>query len=381
MDSSQSRSDAQCAMDSAERCLPSCDRPLACERLGGPTPPRGYERDAHVRTPASSSGAPAAPGTSRALHFAKWALAMLGVFALYLLLQVAVSIVGGVVLVGIGYTVSGGADPTAEGAVFDNGIQVVMAVSQLIAIAVFWPWWRRMRAGSFAERRGGAAPRGASVARSVALLLVIGIAAQFFVGSMLTVVELFLPETMAEYAELMEESGVGVFALVAMVSTAVLAPVNEEIVCRGVMLEYALRAVSPRWDARDRARRLAVSKRAFWVANALQALAFGVLHLNIIQGSYAFAIGMLEGWVFWRTGKLRYPMMLHLAVNASSYLIDPLAPLFDMVPLAVVFAVSGALLAAGVRGFASAWPGADGLPALPDPTEPPALEDGAPPPL
>lgn len=381
MDSSQSSSDDRHGIDSVKRCPPSCDRGPASEELGGPTPPMGYERDVRVRTPASSSGAPAAPGTSRALHFVKWTLAMVGVFALYLLLQLVVAMVGGVLLASIGYAVSGGADAAAEGAVFDNGIQVVMAVSQLLAIAVFWPWWRNMRAGSFAERRGGAAPRGASVARSVALLLVIGIAAQFFVGVLLTVVELFLPETMAEYAELMEESGVGVFALVAMVSTAVLAPINEEIVCRGVMLEYALRAVSPRWDARDRARRLAVSKRAFWVANALQALAFGVLHLNIIQGSYAFAIGALEGWVFWRTGKLRYPMMLHLAVNASSYLIDPLAPLLDMVPLAVVFTVSGALLFAGVRGFASAWPGADCLPALPDPTEPPALEDEAPSPL
>lgn len=381
MDSSQSSSDDRHGIDSVKCCPPSCDRGPASEELGGPTPPMGYERDAHVRTPASSSGAPAAPGTSRALHFAKWVLAMLGVFALYLLLQVVVSIVGGVVLASIGYAVSGGVDPTAEGPVFDNGIQVVMAVSQLIAIAVFWPWWRCMRAGSFAERRDRMAAPGASMLKSFAILLLIGVAGQFFVGSMLTVAETLLPETMAEYAELMEESGVGVFALVAMVSTAVLAPVNEEIACRGVMLEYALRAVSPRWDAHDRARRLAVSKQAFWVANALQALAFGVLHLNIIQGSYAFAIGMLEGWVFWRTGKLRYPMMLHLAVNASSYLIDPLAPLLDMVPLAVVFAVSGALLFAGVRGFARTWPGVDGLRELSDPDEPPVLEDGAPRPL
>lgn len=92
MDSSQSSSDTQRGIDPAKGCLPSCDRSIEGGRLGGPTPPAGYERDVRVRTPAPSSGAPAAPGTSRALHFVKWTLAMVGVLALYLLLQIVVSL-------------------------------------------------------------------------------------------------------------------------------------------------------------------------------------------------------------------------------------------------------------------------------------------------
>ena len=84
--------------------------------------------------------------------------------------------------------------------------------------------------------------------------------------------------------------------------------------------------------------------RAFWVANVLQALAFGVLHMNIIQGSYAFALGILQGWVFWRTGKLGYAMLLHFALNASSYLVAPLAPMVNVLPTPIVFAVFGACL-------------------------------------
>ena len=265
------------------------------------------------------------------------------------------SLIGGTVIVSISFAVDGAGTEVSD-ALFDNGIQVVRAVSQLIAAAIFGLWWRRVRPGSFAGRRGAIASAGAPVMKTIVSLLLVGFAAQFFVSGILGFVELFFPETMAEYAELMEDSAVGVFAIIQVISTVILAPLNEEIVCRGVMLEYAMRAVSPGWDPRHRARRRTVSVRAFWVANVLQALAFGVLHMNIIQGSYAFALGILQGWVFWRTGKLGYAMLLHFALNASSYLVAPLAP------TPIVFAVFGGLLAGGIAMFERAWHVSDALP-------------------
>ena len=268
------------------------------------------------------------------MHAAKWVLAMVGVAVLYLALQIAVAMMGGTVLAFVEVALHGdeGAygEALAKSAIYGNGIQVVLVAFQLIAVAVFLPWWRRMRPGSFAQRREDLAPKGASRAKTVAALLLVGIAAQFFVSGLLGLVEMFAPEAIAEYSEMMADSSTGIFVLVAAVSTAILAPINEEIVCRGIMLEYAMRAVSPWWSARERARRHAVSARAFWVANILQALAFGVLHMNLIQGSYAFALGIVEGWVFWRTGKLRYSILLHFALNASSYLVAPLAPYINM---------------------------------------------------
>lgn len=260
MDSSQSSSDTQRGMDPVERRMSPCNRAPASEELGGPTPPTGYGRVARRRAPAPSSGAPAAPGTPRALHFAKWALAMLGVFALYLLSQIVVSLIGGTVIAFIRLAVDGAGAEVSD-ALFDNGTQMVMAAAQLIAVAVFWPWWRRIRPGSFAERREAPAPAGAPVMKTIVSLLLVGFAAQFFVSGILGFVEMLFPETMAEYAELMEESAVGVFAIIQVISTVFLAPLNEEIVCRGVMLEYAMRAVSPDWDPRHRARRRAVSAR------------------------------------------------------------------------------------------------------------------------
>ncbi|MFR1639251.1 MAG: lysostaphin resistance A-like protein [Eggerthellaceae bacterium] len=123
-----------------------------------------------------------------------------------------------------------------------------------------------------------------------------GVSAQFL-GLPLGFVEMLFPEAMAEYAELMEDTSVGVFAIVSALSIAVLAPINEEIVCRGVMLECAMRAMSPGWNAADGARYRAVSARAFWIANVLQALAFGVLHMNSSRGP-TFVLGAVWAGCF-----------------------------------------------------------------------------------
>lgn len=231
-----------------------------------------------------------------------------------------------------------------------------------------------MRPGSFIARRDQAAPEGVSVVKSLAILLLVGVSAQFLVGCLLGFVEMLFPEAMAEYAELMEDTSVGVFAIVSALSIAVLAPINEEIVCRGVMLECAMRAMSPGWNAIDGARYRAVSARAFWIANTLQALAFGVLHMNLIQGSYAFVLGAVLGWVFWRTGKLRYPIILHFAMNASSYLVEPLYPLLSVVPTGLVIVFAAVMFALGIRGFGRLWSSSDALDSIERPQDVAAVQ-------
>lgn len=311
---------------------------------------------------------------SRVWGTCKWLLAMAGVFGAYLLIQVVTMGLGSVV-VGVAAALStGDYESFVESPAFSNMVLGLSVVAQLAIIAVFLPMWRRMRPGSFVVRREAVAPSGVSFAKSLALLLVIGVSAQFFVGGILEIVELLFPEAMAEYSELMEDTSVGVFAIVSALSIAVLAPINEEIVCRGVMFEYAMRAMSPGWNAIDGARYRAVSARAFWIANTLQALAFGVLHMNLIQGSYAFVLGAVLGWVFWRTGKLRYPIILHFAMNASSYLVEPLYPLLSVVPTGLVIVFAAVMFALGIRGFGRLWSSSDALDSIERPQDVAAVQ-------
>lgn len=301
---------------------------------------------------------------SRVWGACKWLLAMVGVFGAYMLIQVVVMSFAGVALGVVAGLSSVDYETLLEGSSFDNVALIFAVAAQLIVIAVFLPAWRRMRPASFVARREAVAPSGVSFAKSLGTLLMIGVSAQFFVGGLLGVVELLFPEAMAEYSELMEDTSVGVFAIVSALSIAVLAPINEEIVCRGVMLEYAMRAMSSGWNVADGARYRAVSARAFWIASTLQALAFGALHMNLIQGSYAFALGVLEGWVFWRTGKLRHPIILHFALNISSYLVEPLYPLLSVVPTGLVIVLAAVVCAAGIRGFGRLWSSSDALDAI-----------------
>jgi len=311
---------------------------------------------------------------SRVWGTCKWLLAMVGVFGAYMLIQVMTMGLGSVV-VGVAAALStGDYESFVESPAFSNMVLGLSVVAQLAIIAVFLPMWRRMRPGSFIARRDQAAPEGVSVVKSLAILLLVGVSAQFLVGCLLGFVEMLFPEAMAEYAELMEDTSVGVFAIVSALSIAVLAPINEEIACRGVMLECAMRAMSPGWNATDGARYRAVSARAFWIANTLQALAFGVLHMNLIQGSYAFALGVLEGWVFWRTGKLRYAMLLHFALNASSYLVEPLYPLLSVVPTGLVIVLAAVMCAAGIREFGRLWSSSDVLDAIERPQDVAAVQ-------
>ncbi len=55
-----------------------------------------------------------------------------------------------------------------------------------------------------------------------------------------------------------------------------------------------------------------------WQAIALSAFLFAVIHGNLSQGVVAFIIGVLLGWVYYRTGSILLAMMVHFIVNGTS---------------------------------------------------------------
>ena len=88
-----------------------------------------------------------------------------------------------------------------------------------------------------------------------------------------------------------------------------LAPFAEEVVFRGAVL-----------------RSLLDTRLAPWTAIMLSALLFAVGHLNPIQMPHAFIIGMLLGWMYWRTGSILPSMAYHWANNSAAYVIYNIYP-------------------------------------------------------
>lgn len=282
---------------------------------------------------------PAAPRRYGAGRVAKWLLAAVGAALAYLAAQVAA-------LVAIELAL-----PASN---TDRLAFVATAAS--LALAVLW--WRRLRPTARLRREVARPSRPERRVLLTCALLVLGLVLQVTLSIVLTMVLPLFPEVMEFYLELMELAGIsGPTDLVTLIDIAVLAPIAEEAICRGVALEFCLRATCP--EPRPEARGDVPTAR-FWAANVAQALVFAVMHLNIVQGAYAFALGLLLGWVVRRTGRLRFAALLHMAVNASSELMDVLDPLMGgvLVPTLVVGSLVSAALIWGVARL-TAEPPAD----------------------
>lgn len=59
------------------------------------------------------------------------------------------------------------------------------------------------------------------------------------------------------------------------------------------------------------------------LAVVVSALAFGLFHGNLSQFFYAFLLGLLFGYVYLRTGRLRYTIALHVGINSLGSLVGP----------------------------------------------------------
>ena len=93
-----------------------------------------------------------------------------------------------------------------------------------------------------------------------------------------------------------------------------LASLSEEIVFRGAILRSLLRS----------------SRLSVGGAIALSALMFSVIHLNPAQLPHAFIIGLLLGWMYYRTGSILPGVAYHWANNSVAYVLYNLYPDPDM---------------------------------------------------
>lgn len=125
----------------------------------------------------------------------------------------------------------------------------------------------------------------------------------------------WLQEQMPELPNLMENE----FDMIlsnrwGYLAVGLLAPFSEEIVLRGAILKELLK--SP--------------KLSPWAAIAISALFFALIHFNPAQMPHAFVIGLLLGWMYWRTGSILPCVAYHWANNSMAYIIYNIYPDPDM---------------------------------------------------
>ncbi len=108
---------------------------------------------------------------------------------------------------------------------------------------------------------------------------------------------------------------------------------TEEIIYRGIILKR-LRKDLP-----------------FTAALFIQAIFFGMMHFNLLQGGYAFLLGLIFGTVYFLTGSLWVPVIAHFGFNVSSII---MVKVFDIEPATLnmgVFMAVGLVVFAVASGF------------------------------
>ncbi|MGO5382994.1 CPBP family glutamic-type intramembrane protease [Collinsella sp. LCP19S3_B7] len=275
------------------------------------------------------------------LNAIAWALACFGVVAADIALSVVLFSVLDAVSVLTGYPI-------------DNlDIQWFQAAAQTASFLMALLWWRYLWPRSFMARSQSEHPLGGGARgawKRIACVIVIGLALQVVVSYVTDAVLSLLPDAAADYSELVEETGMGDTSPLAVLTTVLGAPFCEELLVRGVIFEFSLRAFNPQcrplWKRRRRASAqdgaivpwAAPSTWGVAAAIVLQAAIFGFMHMNWVQGCYAGAAALIFGWLLVTTGKLRYTILLHFAFNAGSYLMGLLW--FVNTPLDVVITVA-----------------------------------------
>lgn len=128
-------------------------------------------------------------------------------------------------------------------------------------------------------------------------LPVLGAAIVFIFAAMyvlnLIIEQLGIPNTLEETFIAMSRNPFGVLSI------ALLAPILEELLFRG-----AIQGV------------LSNTLGKPWVAIVVSSLIFGVVHMNPAQIPFAFLLGMMFGWLYYRTGSLLPGIVGHVLNNS-----------------------------------------------------------------
>ncbi len=174
---------------------------------------------------------------------------------------------------------------------FLAAISAVYAVIAAFALG-FWYWKR------FVPKKQ---PRRALSSilnlKTLAGLVLLMIAMQYLSTYLMALLAAINPAWYQTYDDLMKNIGFGNVTPLLALYSILIAPISEELIFRGVTLKYATKAMP------------------FFAANLLQAFLFGAFHGNVIQGAYAFVVGIFCGYVCFQGKSIYLSILFHMLFN------------------------------------------------------------------
>lgn len=141
----------------------------------------------------------------------------------------------------------------------------------------------------------------------LALIVSVATLAAAFVAEPVNMLLPEMPEILKKALEQLTEGPLWVTLL----SVSIFAPLFEEWLCRGLVLRGLLQKLNP------------------FSAIAVSAAFFAVLHMNPWQAIPAFLLGLLFGYVYYKTGSLKLTMLMHCVNNTFAALMTRIPSLAE----------------------------------------------------
>ncbi len=229
--------------------------------------------------------------------------------------QIGGAIIGVIIIsvkVGIEIGLSGGvADPnliTTEiyNSLYNGSTLYIITLITVGVTAVIFPLWY------YLSVRKEPKPEYKNILnfKSIIYIIILGVLIQICLSELLDIILPLFPRTFEKYMSLMENIVFEDSVILTTVLTVVFAPIAEECMTRGLTMNAAKKYMP------------------LWVANIVQAVIFGIYHGNIVQGIYAFFIGLLCGWIAIKSKSILPAILLHLVINGSALFVTYIIPTF-----------------------------------------------------
>ncbi len=217
-----------------------------------------------------------------------WAM---GYFGIYLLIQM-----GAGLLVGIGLLLFGAAQGVGgnfKSVLSENALLISLTANLGVALGFYLILgWRRQKWREVCNFRSIASKT------DILLLTLAGVAFNFIM--MLFYLMPFFQKHISSYNHSISGLVGEQHLVMVLLTVGLVGPVVEEIVFRGIIFSELQKKVSP------------------GLANLLQALLFGLVHVNLFQSTYTFLLGFVLGGLCLVGRSLWFPIIVHIAFNTFS---------------------------------------------------------------
>ena len=154
--------------------------------------------------------------------------------------------------------------------------------------------------------------------RNIAVVVVTAIGCYGIALLLSQIIGALVPGSMETYQELIG------FSLIAALTVVIIAPIGEELIFRGIIF------------------RLLEKNLPVVAAIIIQAVLFGIYHMNIMQGLYVLPLALALGYTAYRTKSVYPCILMHMVNNFMPSLLAVLPESVPTVPVAIIIIVISA---------------------------------------